>query len=75
MNNYYFQDKKISDFLEYMKDNWVGLVLLILVAFIVYIVDHVNRLNTVIYSGANVIQGFPSAIANVQKLTKRRTKK
>jgi hypothetical protein len=36
--------------IEYVTENFVGIILLILAFFIIYIVDHINNLNSIITS-------------------------
>jgi len=44
--------------LEYIKSNFVGLLLLLLAVFIVYFVDHISRINAMLFS-------MPSAIPSI----------
>lgn len=36
--------------IQYISENFVGLMLLIFAFFIIYIVDHVNRLNSMLFA-------------------------
>ena len=36
--------------IEYVSENFIGITLLILAFFIIYIVDHINQLNSIIMS-------------------------
>jgi len=36
--------------IQYISENFIGLLLLILAFFIIYVVDHVNRLNSILFA-------------------------
>jgi hypothetical protein len=36
--------------IEYVSENFIGLILLVLAFFIIYFVDHINQLNTMVYA-------------------------
>lgn len=40
----------IYSIIEYISENFVGLILLLFTFFIIYFVDHINRLNSVLLS-------------------------
>jgi hypothetical protein len=35
-------------FIEYVSENFIGIILLILTLIIIYVVDHINQLNSII---------------------------
>lgn len=51
---------------NYIKENTIGLLLLMLVLAIIYCVDYINRLNNLIYSSQNSI----SIISKKNKINK-----
>jgi len=40
----------IYSIMEYISENFIGLILLLFTFFIIYFVDHINRLNSVLLS-------------------------
>jgi hypothetical protein len=67
------QSKESINLIEYISDNFVGLLLLISVFFIIYFVDHINRLNAMIFQTP-----LPPGLAHsipIQKISKRHLKK
>ena len=75
MNNEYLEnpDEKIFNILEYVRENFVGLILLLFAFFIIYFVDYINRLNTIIYSLAPTIPNLQPI--TTQKMSKKKFKK
>jgi succinate dehydrogenase hydrophobic anchor subunit len=59
------------DIIQYLKDNFTGIILLFLAFFIIYFVDYINRLNALIYSISSPVT-IPSHILSSNK---RRFKK
>jgi hypothetical protein len=41
---------KMYSIMEYMSENFIGLILLLSTFFIIYFVDYINRLNSVIFN-------------------------
>ncbi len=68
MNN----DEEISLF-EYIRENFIGLLLLILAFFIIYLVDYISRINSLIFSIPSPIPGVTNSI-NIQPISKRKFK-
>ena len=57
----------VNVIINYIKDNYIQILLLISVFIIIYIVDHISNINAILY-------GLPSAIpshTNQVKLTKK----
>lgn len=75
MDNQNFEDNQTFNILEYVNENLSGLFLLLLAFFIIYFVDYINRLNTIIYSTPVSIPSLPSVIISPQKMVKRKLKK
>lgn len=40
----------LHSIIQYISENFIGLMLLIFAFFIIYIVDHVNRLNSILFA-------------------------
>ena len=40
----------LNSIVEYISENFIGLILLILAFFIIYFVDHINQLNAILYA-------------------------
>lgn len=64
-------DKTIN-ILQYVKENFYGLLLLLVAFFIIYFVDYINQLNLLIYSTSSPL---PLAINTSQTISKRKFKK
>lgn len=81
MNNQNFNNTDLKQFniFQYIKENLYGFILLVLVFFIIYFVDYLNRLNMIIYSTPTPtptpITGLKSIISYPQKISKRKFKK
>jgi hypothetical protein len=75
MNNEYLDnlDEKTFNILEYVRKNFVGLILLLFAFFIIYFVDYINRLNTIIYSLTPTTPNLQPM--TTQKMSKRKFKK
>ena len=73
MNNQNLENEKKFVILEYVKENFLGLLLLLVAFFIVYFVDYINQLNLIIYS--TPVPGLISVITSPQKISKRKFKK
>lgn len=50
MNNETNEQLNLYSIIEYVSENFIGLVLLIFAFFIIYFVDYINRLNAIIFS-------------------------
>lgn len=59
--------------IEYIKENFVGLCLLVFAGVIVYVVDHVNRINALFFPSPSPVPGISSATASI--VGKKRHKK
>jgi len=75
MNNQNLENESPFNILEYVKENFIGLILLLVAFFIIYFVDHINQLNMLIDSTPSQISGLNSIISSPQKITKRKFKK
>lgn len=73
MNNQNLENEKKFVILEYVKENFLGLLLLLVAFFIVYFVDYINQLNLIIYS--TPVPGLISVIDSPQKISKKKFKK
>lgn len=73
MNNQNLENEKKFVILEYVKENFLGLLLLLVAFFIVYFVDYINQLNLIIYSTPFPV--LTSVISSPQKISKRKFKK
>jgi len=71
MNNEVDEPWTLYSIIEYVSENFIGLTLLILAFLIIYVVDHINHLNTIIMS-----QQIPvSKIHNPIKVKSKKLKK
>jgi len=68
------ENEQTFDILQYVKENLFGLFLLALAFLIIYFVDYINRLNTII-NPTPTIPGIQSIVASPQKILKRKFKK
>jgi hypothetical protein len=50
MNNETNEQFNFYYIIEYISENFIGLILLIFAFFIIYFVDYINHLNTIIFS-------------------------
>ena len=63
--------------IEYIKDNYIGLILFIFAFFIIYFVDYINGLNALMYSTPSPIPGLSNnnnnnnVLSNKKKVKKR----
>lgn len=73
MNNQNLENEKTFNIIEYVKENFIGLLLLLVSFFIVYFVDYINQLNIIIYS--TPVPGLTSVIAFPKKISKIKFKK
>lgn len=48
--------------LDYIKENIIGLSMFILVFFIIYVVDHINRINSIIFATPSSIPSISTSI-------------
>jgi hypothetical protein len=61
MNNEFDEQWTLHSVMEYMSDNFIGLILLILAFFIIYFVDHINQLNAMIFDPSTPLPNIPSS--------------
>ena len=59
MNNNLENEEPFNLF-EYVKENYIGLGLLVFAFFIIYFVDYINQLNILIYSIPSPVPGLNS---------------
>ena len=45
-----YEQLTFHSILQYISENFIGLILLIVAFFIIYAVDHINRLNSVLFA-------------------------
>jgi len=64
------QNEESFSFLEYISENFIGLLLLMCVFLIIYFVDYINRFNALILASSQGQIASPISIPN--KLVKRR---
>ena len=67
----------INSVIEYIKENFIGLLLLVFVFIIIYIVDHINRFNSIYFSSPTSIPivGTSDTIPiNISKVISREKK-
>lgn len=62
-----------NSILNYIKQNFIQILLLFLVFVIIYIVDHLSNINATIFSMPSVIAGLPSIKPTIVK--RRNSKK
>ena len=61
---------------EYIKENFIGLIMLIFAFFIIYIVDYINQLNTTSFSMPVPTPGHPNMLPiNMTKIISKREKR
>ena len=65
MNNETNEQFNFYSIIEYISENFIGLLLLIFAFFIIYFVDYINHLNTIIFSPQ-----IPVAVPLIQFKTK-----
>lgn len=62
--------------LNYIKENIIGLILLFVALLIIYFVDYVNRLNSLLYSTPSPINNLTSLTSSLNtNINKRKFKK
>jgi len=64
----------INSIIEYIKENFIGLLLLMLVVFIIYIVDYINRFNSLYFSSSTSIPIVGTSVTmpiNISKMISR----
>ena len=61
VNNELVEDDSFSlySLIQYVKDNFIGLLLFVLAIFIIYFVDYISRINAAIFSVSSAIPGMP----------------
>jgi len=64
------QNEESFSFLEYISENFIGLLLLMCVFLIIYFVDYINRFNALILASSQGQIASPISIPN--KLVKHR---
>lgn len=74
MNNEFVNDEPFS-VLQYVKENVIGLLLLLLAFCIIYFVDHISRINALTFAMPSPIPGVQSASNNIVVSITKKTKK
>jgi hypothetical protein len=64
--NYESEEWTIYSIIEYISENLFGLILLLFTFFIIYFVDHINRLNSVLFSPGRTIPIVPIKVKSKQ---------
>ena len=54
----------LNSIIEYIRENFIGLLLLISVVLIIYVVDHINYLNSIVFTTPSPIMGISNKIQN-----------
>jgi len=77
--NEYFSLWDINSITNFIKDNFIQIVMLLLVFVIIYVIDYINRVNVILYGLPTVIPGLASqhntlSISNVEKVVKKKNK-
>jgi hypothetical protein len=77
MNDEFDEQWTLHSIMEYMSENFIGIILLILAFFIIYFVDHINQLNAIIFAPQTSIPQLPNIpqIANTMVSMKVKSKK
>jgi hypothetical protein len=73
MNNEVVSDEPLY-VIQYVKENFIGLLLLLLAFCIIYFVDHISRINAMIFAMPSPIPGVPAAINNIMMPKPKKTK-
>lgn len=74
MNNEFVSEEPFS-VIQYVKENVIGLLLLILTFCIIYFVDHISRINAMIFAMPSPIPGLPApAPTNILMPKPKKTK-
>lgn len=75
MINDNLENEHFFNIFEYIKENFIGLTLLLFVFFIIYFVDYINRLNMLIYAAPRSMPVLTSITSSPQKISKKKFKK
>ena len=74
-NNLENPDWETFNIIEHVKENLLGFILLLFAFFIIYFVDYINRLNSMMYSNPSPIPGLTSIVNSSQQIAKKKFKK
>ena len=77
--NEYFSLWDINSITNFIKDNFIQIVMLLLVFVIIYVIDYINRVNALLYGLPTAIPGLPNQqntlpISNIEKVVKKKNK-
>ena len=79
MDNQLGEPFNINTFINYIKENIIGLLLLIFAVFIIYLVDNINNINAFIITTLNItgapIPSIPNITFDYKKTHKKNKKK
>lgn len=76
MNDEDDKEWTIYSIIEYVSQNLIGLSLLVLSFFIIYVVDHINKLNSIVMNPQiNIPQESSPQILNQMKVKSKKIKK
>jgi hypothetical protein len=74
-NNHLYDDSySLHSFIEYVNENYIGLLLLLFAVYIVYIVDHISYLNSLMFVMPSPIPGAQISTANILPKTSKNKK-
>jgi hypothetical protein len=68
MNSEVDEQWTVHSVMEYMSENFIGLILLILAFFIIYFVDHINQLNAMIFDPSTSLPNMSSSLPHVPQI-------
>lgn len=71
-------DLSIYDFnsiINYIKNNFIQILLLIIVFFIIYTVDYISNINTMLMAPISVIPGMPNSQQSIMPKGRKKSKK
>lgn len=61
--------------IKYVRENFVGLILLLLAVLIIYIVDYISHINSLIFAMPSPIPGMPATANSIPIPKIKKTKK
>lgn len=75
MNDKLDEQWTLHSIIEYISENFIGLTLLVLAFFIIYVVDHINNLNSIMMSQQIYVPQISSSkISNQMKVKSKKLK-
>lgn len=61
--------------IDYVRENYIGLLLLVLAFFIIYLVDYISRINALIFAMPSPIPGVTQTLSSQLPSVKKRIQK